>query len=234
MSKPIIVSLEGNIGAGKSTLLENMQSRFVNHQNWLFLKEPVDLWSKIKDQSGETMLAKFYQNPEKYSFAFQIMAYTTRLHLLRQMIRENPDCKVIICERSLAADKHIFAKMLHDDGKMEDVMYQVYETYFSEYEGDYHLDAVVYVDALAETCFKRVGIRSRDGESSIPLAYLEQCRNYHERWLKNNSESKMPVLTIRTDAEANFTDDLDPGRLWLDRIEDFLEELDRGNHRFPL
>lgn len=225
MSKPIIVSLEGNIGAGKSTLLENMQSRFINHQNWLFLKEPVDLWSKIKDLSGETMLAKFYKDPSKYSFAFQIMAYTTRLHLLRQLIKENPDCKVIICERSLDADKHIFAKMLHDDGKMEDVMYQVYDTYFSEYEGDYHLDAVVYVDALAETCFERVGIRSRDGESSIPLAYLEQCRNYHEAWLKSNNESKMPVLTIRTDAEANFTDDLDPGRLWLDRIEDFLEEL---------
>jgi deoxycitidine kinase/deoxyguanosine kinase len=229
MSKPIIVSLEGNIGAGKSTLLENLKLRYANDKTVVFLREPVDLWAQIKDSSDETMLSKFYKDPSKYSFAFQIMAYTTRLHLLRQLIRENPECRIIVCERSLDADKHIFAKMLHSDGKMEDIMYQVYEAYFSEYEGDYHLDAVIYVDALAETCFKRIGIRSRDGESSIPLAYLEQCQNYHEVWLKNNKELKMPVLNIRTDEEANFTDDLDPGRLWLDRIEDFLEDLINTN-----
>jgi deoxycitidine kinase/deoxyguanosine kinase len=225
MSKPIIVSLEGNIGAGKSTLLENLQLRYANDKTVVFLKEPVDLWAKIKDKSGETMLSKFYQDPLKYSFAFQIMAYTTRLHMLRQLIRENPDCKIIVCERSLDADKHIFAKMLHADGKMEDIMYQVYETYFSEYEGDYHLDAVIYVDALAETCFKRIGIRSRDGESSIPLAYLEQCRNYHEAWLKNDNDLKIPVLNIQTDEEANFRDESDPGLLWLDRIDIFLDTI---------
>ena len=130
MSKPIIVSLEGNIGAGKSTLLEKLQLRYANDKTIVFLKEPVDLWAQIKDKSGETMLSKFYSNPSKYSFAFQIMAYTTRLHILRQLIRENPDCKIIVCERSLDADKHIFAKMLHADGKMEDIMYKVYETYF--------------------------------------------------------------------------------------------------------
>jgi deoxycitidine kinase/deoxyguanosine kinase len=225
MSKPIIVSLEGNIGAGKSTLLEKLQLRYADDKKVAFLKEPVDLWSKIKDKGGETMLSKFYSDPSKYSFAFQIMAYTTRLHMLRQLIRENSDCKIIICERSLDADKHIFAKMLHADGKMEDIMYQVYETYFSEYEGDYHLDAVIYVDALAETCFKRIRIRSRDGESSIPLAYLEQCRNYHEAWLKKDNGLKIPVLNIQTDEEANFTDESDPGLLWLDRIELFLDIL---------
>jgi len=225
MSKPIIVSLEGNIGAGKSTLLEKLKLRYANDKTVVFLREPVDLWSQIKDSSEETMLSKFYKDPSKYSFAFQIMAYTTRLHLLRQLIRENPYCKIIICERSLDADKHIFAKMLHADGKMEDIMYQVYDTYFSEYEGDYHLDAVIYVDASAETCFKRIGIRSRDGESSIHLAYLEQCRNYHEAWLKNNAQLKMPVLNIRTDEEANFSDESDPGLLWLDRIEVFLDLL---------
>jgi len=223
MPKPIIVSLEGNIGAGKSTILEQMQVRFSNHKNWVFLKEPVDLWAQIKDKNGETMLSKFYSDPSKYSFSFQIMAYTTRLHLLRELIRENPECKVIICERSLDADKHIFAKMLYDDGKMEDVMYQIYETYFSEYEGDYHLDGLVYINASAEICNQRIQKRSRDGESLIPLAYLEQCRNYHENWINGNID--VPVLQIRTDADANFVDDCDPGRRWLDRIEDFLESL---------
>jgi hypothetical protein len=57
------------------------------------------------------------------------------------------------------------------------------------------------------------------------LAYLEQCRNYHEAWLKKDKELKMPVLNIRTDEEANFVDESDPGVLWLERIELFLDIL---------
>ena len=33
---------------------------------------------------------------------------------------------IIITERSLYTDKHVFAKMLHDQGKIEDVCYQIY------------------------------------------------------------------------------------------------------------
>jgi hypothetical protein len=57
------------------------------------------------------------------------------------------------------------------------------------------------------------------------LAYLEQCRNYHETWLKHDKNLKIPVLNIRTDEEANFNDESDPGLLWLDRIEVFLDLL---------
>ena len=76
-------------------------------------------------------------------FLFQIMAYTTRLHELKRIMRENPHCKGIICERSLEADKHIFAKMLHADGLIDGVMYEIYERYFSEYEGNFTLDGMI-------------------------------------------------------------------------------------------
>ena len=42
-----------------------------------------------------------------------------------EMIKLNPDA-IFITERSLFTDKYIFAKMLYDQGKIEDVNYQIY------------------------------------------------------------------------------------------------------------
>jgi deoxyadenosine/deoxycytidine kinase len=74
-----IVSIEGNIGSGKSTLLENIRNFYDNNTNVIFLREPVDDWEQIKDNEGNTMLKLFYADQEKYSFAFQMMAYISRL-----------------------------------------------------------------------------------------------------------------------------------------------------------
>ena len=69
-----IVSIEGNIGSGKSTLLANLKKHFNKNTNIIFLKEPVDEWSKITDENGTTILEKFYADQDKYSFSFQMMA----------------------------------------------------------------------------------------------------------------------------------------------------------------
>lgn len=222
MSKPVIVSLEGNIGSGKSTLLEKLRQNFTNEKTWVFLQEPVDIWAEIKDSVGETMLSKFYKDPSKYAFAFQIMAYTTRLHMLKKLIKENPECTLVICERSLEADKHIFAKMLHDDGTIEDVMYQIYERFFAEYEEMFSLNSVIYIRADPEICHERIMKRSRTGESNIPLEYLKRCDDYHEEWLRENKNIK--VFKIDTAANATFdhADPEDPGNKWIDLIKNIL------------
>ena len=248
---PILVSLEGNIGAGKSTILEQLAARLdqkglsrANHSNsttnidadsvntgWIFLREPVHIWDEIKDAEGNTILSKFYANPSKYAFAFQIMAYTTRLHELKRLLRENPNCRGVVCERSLEADKHIFAKMLHDDNLIEDVMYNIYERFFNEYEDMFKVSGVVYIDADPEICHQRIIKRSRDGETAISLEYLRQCRDYHTAWLMNKGECDetpyVKLLHLNTNRVATF--DLeksnDVGHEWLNQIEAFLNNL---------
>ena len=130
MSKPFIISIEGNIGTGKSTFLENLESKIYTNQKQsksiLFLKEPVDIWESIKDENGHTILEKFYKDQRRYAFTFQVMAYISRLSLLKRAIKENPECKVIIIERSLIADKNIFMQMLYDDGQVEQMEYEIY------------------------------------------------------------------------------------------------------------
>ena len=188
MNHPIVLSLEGNIGAGKSTILNALERQLGKDSGWLFLKEPVHIWETIKDKDGKSILCKFYENPSKYAFSFQVMAFITRYQELKRMLKENPDCKGIICERSLEADKNIFAKMLHEDDLMDSMHYSIYDRYFQEYEGNYQLTCIVHIDATPETCFVRVKHRSRDGE--------------------NNTQSNDDQLKIAFDGDAViFSDD---------------------------
>ena len=191
MTTPILLSIEGNIGAGKSTLLKSIPD-----YPWLVkVQEPVDLWSKIKDSvDGETILTKFYKDPAKYAFAFQILAYSTRLSIIRNVIKDNPAAKVILCERSLETDRFIFAKMLYDDGKIDNVSYQIYQNLFDTNPLEIPLSGVLYLDIDAEICNSRIKNRAREGEDSIPLEYLKSCEKYHRDWL--DSSILYPVKKI--------------------------------------
>lgn len=179
-----IVSIEGNIGSGKSTLMKHLKDYYKNNEHVIFLKEPVDEWEKIKDNNGKTILEKFYENQEKYSFSFQMMAYISRLNVLREALKSiNPLSNtkyIIITERSLYTDKMVFAKMLYETGKMEDVNYQIYLTWFETFLEEFPVHKVIYVKTLPEICYQRITRRCREGEENIPLDYLTSCYKYHE------------------------------------------------------
>ena len=92
----MIISVEGNIGSGKSTLVDNLKRHLSNKEiNYVFVQEPVDIWNTITDKEGEPILTKFYRDQERYSFSFQMMAYISRLSILRKAVKENPDSVII-------------------------------------------------------------------------------------------------------------------------------------------
>ena len=219
-----IVSIEGNIGSGKSTLLENLRKQYTNHTHIIFLQEPVDEWEKIKDNEGNTMLKKFYANQEKYSFAFQIMAYISRLTILRQTIKNIIHDKInqyiIITERSLYTDKHVFAKMLYDQGKIEDVCYQIYLKLFEEFVNDFPINYVVYVNTNSAKCYERIHKRARDGEEVIPLTYLTDCHNYHETFLDEHTGIKSIKLILNGNIDIYENDKI--LEEWVSQIHTFI------------
>jgi len=182
-----IVSIDGNIASGKTTFFEEWQTRLkgklLNGKRVIFAPEPVNDWQTIKDENGITIVEKFYKNQIKFAFSFQMMAYISRLSILRKIIRDAGDEPIIIItERSLFTDKHIFAKMLYDQGKIEQVDYQIYLKWFQEFADDFPVNHCVYIRADPETCFQRTKKRSRVGEN-IPLEYLEECHRYHEDYI---------------------------------------------------
>jgi deoxyadenosine/deoxycytidine kinase len=178
-----VITIEGNIGSGKTTLLTHLKKQFNDNPNVVFLREPVDEWESIKDAEGISMIQKFYADQEKYSFPFQMMAYISRLALLKEAMKKHPN-SIIITERSLYTDKFVFAKMLHDMKKIEDVNYQIYTKWFDTFAEECPIHQCVYVNTNPEVCHERIMKRSRTGEDNIPLDYLTSCDEYHQAMLR--------------------------------------------------
>ncbi len=216
MSKSRIISVEGNIGSGKSTILKTLKNHFSNNENIIFLQEPVDQWETIKDDNGITMLSKFYENQKEYSFAFQMMAYISRLSLLKKAIEDNPNA-IIITERCLNTDRYVFAKMLYDDGFMEKVEYQIYLNWFDHFFDMQKIQKLVYLKTHPEVCLNRVNKRMRDGESSISLEYLEKCHRYHQDMIH---DSHCDILQINSNIDTDIDSEIESK--WINMIETFI------------
>jgi len=214
--QPIIISIEGNIGTGKSTFIEKVQEYF-NHikptMNIGFIPEPVNVWNSVTDNEGVTILEKYYEDQHKYAFPFQMMAYISRLAVMREALRQDYD--VIIMERSMFTDSEVFAKMLYDDKKIEPIEYNIYKKWFEEFVDDFPEILHIYIQADPTVSSDRVIKRSRQGEN-IPLSYLEKCHEYHENWLLEGDNEPVLIFDGNKEMDDNGYNE------WLDKLEDFI------------
>ena len=64
-----MISIEANIAAGKSTFLD-----FLAQSGASVVHEPLDKWQNV---AGFNLLDMYYQNPEMYSFIFQMYVLET-------------------------------------------------------------------------------------------------------------------------------------------------------------
>ena len=177
----MIINVEGNIGCGKSTFIALLKEEFKDRTDVIVLTEPVDEWLKIKDKDGN-ILQHYYKDQKAYAFSFQMLAYISRLAILKEAL--DWGYKYIITERCLDTDKHIFCQMLYDDGFINEIEFQIYNKWFDEFiiKQEYR---TIYLRCDPIIAHQRVQIRSRI-EETISLEYLQKCHDYHDKWLNNN------------------------------------------------
>ena len=195
----IIVGLEGNIGAGKSTLVRFLRTKKFNRPV-VFVEEPVDEWNTVKDSNGMSVLEHFYEDKTKYSFAFQMMAYISRLASIKREIEKATPGTIIVTERSLQTDKNVFEKMLHAEGHINTIEHQIYHKWFDAFSDVAKLTHIVYLSTTPATSFTRIQNRNRAGEGGIPLDYLTKCDKYHKEWIMN---FETPTLILDGDSDIN-------------------------------
>ena len=215
---PTIISIEGNIGTGKSTFIDKLQDYFQRINNDLkigFIPEPVNIWNSVTDDAGVTILEKYYDNQYKYAFPFQMMAYISRLSIMREALKQDYD--FIIMERSMFTDCEVFAKMLYDDKKIESIEYNIYKKWFDEFINDFPDIWHIYIQADPTVSQTRVLKRERSGEN-IPLSYLEKCHEYHEKWLLEGENEPVLILDGNKDMnEGEYTE-------WLAQVEEIIRK----------
>jgi deoxyadenosine/deoxycytidine kinase len=213
----LIVSIDGNIGSGKTTGKAKLQEYIMSlktkkktaaaDDSIIFVDEPTCEWEQIKDENDVPILTNLYKDVKRFAFRFQMMAYITRLQKIRQALR-TPKVKLIITERCLLTDAHVFAKMLYDSGQIEQDEYNIYTRWFDEFAKEVEPSCIVYFKASTEVCMNRIQKRNRPGEN-ISFDYLEECNRYHNDWLNSTSttsnatKTTIPTLILNADVDAD-------------------------------
>ena len=237
---PIIVSFDGNIGSGKSLTCVEYEQYLKKHMSSergdgdgvdeivfptitsideiCFLDEPVELWNQVCDKDGVNILTNMYKDIGAYAFKFQMMAYISRLALVRKAVKD-PKIKLIITERSVETDRNVFAKMLYDTGDISHDEFQIYTLWFDEFLTDVPLAGIVYINASPDVCMERIGKRAREGET-IQLNYIQRCHEYHEHWIHNK---KCALLELPANADITESPRILSERM--ERITEFIRGL---------
>lgn len=213
----IVFTLEGNIGSGKSTLLRKVEHLLQlqnKHNHVVILQEPVYEWSAPRELlGGESMLSKFYQDPVKNAFAFQMFVLASRIE--QAVCASSSDSHtLILTERCLKSDDVLFARPLFERGGMTAPEMVAYETWKNNMlnllvkqgvAAAEHPFGIIYLRTSPEVCLRRIGARSRNGEADINIEYLSALHDAHERWIMNETESRVKIL----DGDVDGLDALD-------------------------
>ena len=195
MEGRLMILLEGNIGAGKSTLGATLKESGL----FEFIPEPVERW---RTGFASNLLDNFYADQKRWAFTFQQLAFVTRVKTLQEVgiLTDHPR---VVLERSIYADRHVFAQNAYANGVMTEAEWQIYRWLWDWWEANWctRPDRVLYLRTPAAECCRRLKGRGRSEEQAIPVAYLVQLETLHDEWLLNEPKEKVVVL----DGEKRWT-----------------------------
>uniref|UniRef100_A0A5K3FNJ7 DNK domain-containing protein n=2 Tax=Mesocestoides corti TaxID=53468 RepID=A0A5K3FNJ7_MESCO len=186
--KEITVAVEGNIGCGKSTFLRFFESIYPDIE---VMPEPIGQW---RDAKGHNIFEMFYSDPRKYNSPFRAQVMVTLLNQLAQP-RKSP---IRLIERSIHSNRFCFIEAIKKSGLISDGDFQVLDEC---YEWSRHLpvmklDLIVYLQSTPEICAERIRKRSRKGEESISMGYLQELHDLHEDWLLGEKSTRLPAPVL--------------------------------------
>jgi len=182
MGNKRFIAIAGNIGSGKTTLTELLANRY----QWDPHYEAV---------TNNPYLSDFYGDMNRWSLQLQVFFLSKRFQAHQAILSGTSSA---IQDRSIYEDAHIFARALHEEGKMDT---RDYENYLELYQTMTPFltppDLVVYVRRSVPCLKQRIAQRGRDYEANIPEQYLFHLNDCYDDWIKNYRIGK--VLSVDAD-----------------------------------
>ncbi len=176
------ITVIGNVGAGKSTLTRA-------------LSEYMGFDASYERVANNPYLTDFYNDQAAWGFHLQIYFLGQRYKDIGDIQRTGRDH---MQDRSIYEDVEIFAKQLHDNGKMSDRDFQTYHDLFHNMV-DYLIkpDLAIYLNGSLDTILKRIAERGREAEKAVPTEYWAGLHRRYERFINQYDHS--PVLWVDID-----------------------------------
>lgn len=221
-----LITLAGTIGAGKT----QWGKVIAKHFGVELLEEKVD---------GNPFLAKYYEDPERYSFHLQIFFLNHRFRAIKEAMA-HPNS---VLDRSIYEDAMIFARLQYENGSMDEAEYATYlelhENMMEELADLYKQqvlfkkspDLMVMVHGSFEEVMRRIKRRGRsfeqiDGNPELYQYYQELYEMYEKEFMKEYLDRNIsPVYVIDIDKVDIFNPK--DVKAVLDGIEETLKK-DRG------
>lgn len=173
------IGISGIIGAGKTTLAKELGK---------IMDLPVYYEPIIENE----YLKDFYSDKKRYSFSFQIYLLNVRFRQHQQILWNGAGG---IQDRTLYEDS-IFAKVLYEEGMMEEREYITYLNLFKNMSNFMKKNTlIVHLDVSPEEALNRIKMRNRGCETGISVEYLTKLYDAYEEFLKEISKV-MPVLRV--------------------------------------
>ena len=153
------IAIAGNIGSGKTTLTEIL-TRHYNAKAYY-------------EESNNPYIGDFYNDMQRWAFHLQIYFLGSRIQQTLDMLASGDD--VIVQDRTIYEDAHIFADNLHQMGLMSTRDLETYMGIFRLGSGFIpRPDLLIYLRASVPTLTAQIRKRGRDYEMNIDEDYL--CR----------------------------------------------------------
>jgi deoxyadenosine/deoxycytidine kinase len=172
--KPTVICIDGIVGAGKSTVTRRLKDLYKCYE------EPIEKW---------TLLPCLYNNMKEMAapFQFQVLLSQYDQYTSFKNIHDT-----VIVERCPWTSKHVFTKMLMDDGFFDTSAFETYDNFYSRLA--YDVDHFIFLEINAQLAFDRIKQRDRFAEQNISFEYLEKLQRQYQVCLKNRDPSTVTYV----------------------------------------
>ena len=213
MDERKFIAIAGNIGSGKSSLLE-------------FLTSTYDVSPFYEPNDANPYLRDFYRDMRRWAFQSQLFFLSSKFRIHQEADR-TPG--VVIQDRTIFEDAEIFATALHQMRKIDqrdwDTYWAFYQTILAAIKPP---DLMIYLRCSMRTLRKRIRLRGRPMEQSIPLPYLKRLERLYEDWIARYTLGE--VLVLDSD-RLDFVNDLVDRQDVRSRVEALLPRTLRRSSR---
>lgn len=197
------VAVAGNIGVGKSTLVS-------------FLAKQYKLVPHFEPNEQNPYLVDFYGDMPRWAFHSQVFFLAKKFRMHQELVRAT---QPVIGDRTIYEDAEIFAENLYRRRQMSKRDYLTYrELYEAIVQQLPPPDLMIYLKCSMRTLRRRIALRGRPEEQSIPTSYLRRLQVLYDGWFQRYDLSE--TVVIETD-KLDYLHDL------VDRI-DLFEQIERA------
>ncbi len=173
------VVIEGNIGAGKTTLACRIAEQFNAR---LILEQFTD----------NPFLAKFYSDPEKYSFPLELSFLASRYKQINNEIGSQD-----LFRKFTVADYYFMKSLVFAATTLKGEEYNLYRQIFYIIHAPLAKpDLYVYLHLKPERLLDNIRKRGREYEKSITREYLQKIQESYFAFFKQSPDSKYLIIDI--------------------------------------